>query len=166
MTELELTRTPGDRRAYALDGVGTLRLTGWGSSGATAEADGRSWTFARRGVVRKTTEAVDAAGAVCGTFVGNQLRRGGRLTWGEDEYVLRSASLSRERYALAAAGADDADEAPTFEGRSWGRRPVKVTVADPGALDPGLLLFTAFVVRGLAADAGASAGASTGAAAG
>lgn len=28
MTELELTRTPGDRRLYALDGVGTLRLDG------------------------------------------------------------------------------------------------------------------------------------------
>jgi hypothetical protein len=35
-------------------------------------------------------------------------------------------------------------------------------VDDPGAIEPGLLLFTAFVVRSLAEDAGgAAAGAST-----
>jgi hypothetical protein len=31
--------------------------------------------------------------------------------------------------------------------------------ADPGAIEPGLLLFAAFIVRGLAEDAGAAAGA-------
>jgi hypothetical protein len=46
-----------------------------------------------------------------------------------------------------------------FEGKGWGRRPVKVTVDDPRALDPGLLLFAAFVVRGLGEDASAAAGA-------
>jgi hypothetical protein len=34
---------------------------------------------------------------------------------------------------------------------------VKVTVEKPGAVEPGLLLFAVFVVRGLAEDAGATA---------
>ena len=33
-----------------------------------------------------------------------------------------------------------------------------MSVDDPGALDPGLLLFAAFVVRGLAEDASSAAG--------
>ena len=39
-----------------------------------------------------------------------------------------------------------------------------VSVEDPGALEPGLLLFAAFVVRGLAEDASSTAaGAASGA---
>jgi hypothetical protein len=48
---------------------------------------------------------------------------------------------------------------PSSIGRSWGRRPVRITVEDFAALEPGLLLFTAFVVRGLAEDAASAAGA-------
>ena len=49
MTELELERTPQDRRLYALDGVGTLRSEGLFSSSWSAEADGSSWRLVRRG---------------------------------------------------------------------------------------------------------------------
>jgi hypothetical protein len=49
MADLELTRTPSDRRLYVLEGVGALRLVGFGSRAATAEADGRSWRFAAAG---------------------------------------------------------------------------------------------------------------------
>jgi hypothetical protein len=158
MVDLELTRTRGDRRAYELSGIGMLRLAGWLSSGATAEADGRSWSFVRRGFLRATTEAVDSAGGVAGTFVANGLRRGGRLAWGDREYALRSASILRERYALTAGADRDAPELATIEGKSWGRRPVRLTVADPDALEHGLLLFVAFVVRRLAQDASSAAG--------
>jgi hypothetical protein len=51
--------------------------------------------------------------------------------------MLRPASRWRERYALA----EDDHELAAFEGKGWGRRRVKVTVDDPRALDPGLLLF-------------------------
>ena len=50
MTELELTRTRGDRRLYALEGIGTVRLEGMFARSATAEASGRSWHFSRRGL--------------------------------------------------------------------------------------------------------------------
>jgi hypothetical protein len=45
-----------------------------------------------------------------------------------------------------------------FDGRGWGRRPVMVGGDDAGAVEPGLLLFAASVVRGLAADASSAAG--------
>jgi hypothetical protein len=47
MADLELKRTPGDRRLYALEGVGTLHLKGFASRAATAEAGGRTWRIAR-----------------------------------------------------------------------------------------------------------------------
>src|SRR4029450_7672779 len=47
MPDLELTRTPGERRLYTLAGVGALRLQGLFSRAATADADGKTWRFAR-----------------------------------------------------------------------------------------------------------------------
>jgi len=164
MVDLELTRTPGDRRLYALEDVGTLRLEGWGSRRATAEAGGDSWHMARRGFWQRVIDATDASGAVAGEFEPRLMRRGGTLRWGDRELELRPASLWRQRYALA----DGDHELAVLDGKSWGRRPVKVTVEDPGAIEPGLLLFAAFVVRGLAEDASTAAGggAATAAAAG
>jgi hypothetical protein len=161
--DLELTRTKEDRRLYALEGVGTLRLEGWTSRRATAEAAGGSWQMARTGFWKNTINATDGFGSAVGEFEPRTLRRGGRLTWGGRELTLRPASVFRERYALA----DGERELVLLDGKSWGRRPVRVTLEDPSAIEPGLLLFAAFVVRGLAEDAASAAGgaaaASTGA---
>ena len=151
MTELELTRVPGERRAFELAGVGSLRLQGRLSRSARAEAGGRGWDLRRRGLLRATVWATDAAGTVAGEFRPRGLRRGGVLRWGDRELALRPASKWRERYALAHGDR----ELATFDGKGWGKRPVKVTVAED--MDPGLLLFTAYVVRQLAEDAAASA---------
>ncbi len=78
------------------------------------------------------------------------MRRGGTLRWVGSEFALRPASSWRERYALA----DGDRELAVIEGKGWGRRPVKIIVDDSEPIEPGLLLFTAFVVRGLAEDAG------------
>src|SRR4051812_26576381 len=101
MRELQLTRTPGDRRAYALEDVGTLRLEGWFARRATIDAGGRSWSVARRGVLTAVIEAHDASGTTAGTYRGRGLRRGGTLTWAGRDLTLRPASTWRERYALA-----------------------------------------------------------------
>ena len=50
-------------------------------------------------------------------------------------------------------------ELALLDGRGWGKRPVRVTVDDLAALEPGLLLFAAFVVHALAEDAGSAAAA-------
>ena len=161
MRDLELTRTRSDRRLYALDGVGTLRLHGWMGRSATAEAGSRTWGFARRGLFRAVVEATDATGAAAGEFAANGLRRGGVLRWGARELELRPASMWRERYALA----DGAQELATFSAKGWGSRPVTVSVDGAAAVEPGLLLFAAFVVHGLAEDAGATAATTAGTAA-
>ena len=157
MHELELTRTREDRRLYDLRGVGTLRLAGWGSRAATAEAGGRSWQIAARGIFRRMVTATDATGGTVGEFAPGTIRRGGTLRWAGRELTVRPASVWRERYALA----DGEAELAVFDGRGWGRRPVKVSIEDAAAIDPGLLLFTAFVVRGLAEDASGAAGGAT-----
>ena len=160
MTELELTRTSGNRRLYELEGVGTVQLEGLFSRRATAEANGTRWQFTRRGFWQRGVQASDVLGAAVGEFAPHGLRRGGALHWGGRELTLRPASSWRERYALA----DGEHELALLDGKGWGKRPVKVTVDEPGAVEPGLLLFAAFVVRGLAEDAGSTAAAGAGAA--
>jgi hypothetical protein len=157
MADLELKRTPGDRRLYSLEGVGKLRLKGFASRTATTEAGGSRWRITRHGFWRRVIQATDAAGTAVGEFEPRALRRGGTLRWAGRELALRPASHWRERYALA----DGDHELAILDGKGWGRRPVKVTVDDPEAVEPGLLLFAVFVVRGLAEDAGAAAQAAT-----
>jgi len=159
VTELELRRVSGERRLYALGDLGTLRLEGLLSRSATAVADASRWQINSRGFLRTLVRATDAgSGAVAGEFTPNSFRRGGALVWNGRELALRASSSWRERYALA----DGEDELATLEAKGWGKTPVKVTVGDLASSDPGLLLFAAFVVRGLAEDAaGAAAAVST-----
>jgi hypothetical protein len=155
--ELELTRTREDRRLYALDGVGTVRLRGWTSRDATIAVAGAEWAVERRGIFAATTTAYDAAGAEVGIFRARSIRRGGDLEWAGRPLTLRPASAWRERYALA----DGERELAVFDGKGWGKRPVKVTIADLAAVAPALLLFTAVVVRGLSEDSASAAGGAT-----
>lgn len=157
--EIELVRVPGDRRRYALGDLGTLRLEGLLMRAATAFAGDKTWRFARRGFWQREIEATDA-GEIIGAFTPRDIRRGGRLRWHETDYVLRPHSSWRERYVLTHSSRDIAlIEASGWWG--WGaRRPVRLNVDDLASVDPGLLLFTAFVVRSLAdaANANASSG--------
>jgi hypothetical protein len=154
MAELELTRSRDDRRLYEVAGVGTMRLGGIFSRGATAEAGTAAWSFDRRGFWQTRMEATDAAGTLVGGFDPRRLKRGGPLRWGGRDFELRPASRWKERYALA----DGQRELAVLDGRGWGKRPVKITIDDSGLVEPGLLLFAAFVVRGLAEDASTAAG--------
>ena len=157
MTELELTRTRGDRRLYALEGIGTLRLDGTFARSATAEAGRDTWRFTQRGFWRRVIQAADAAGTVVGEFLPRDIRRGGTLRWGRRELTLQPISPLRERYILTEGDRD----LVLIDGKSWGRRPVKVTLSDSAAIEPGLLLFATFVVRQLAVNAANNSSAST-----
>jgi hypothetical protein len=155
MVDLELIRTPYDRNRYAVEGVGALQLEGIFSSRATAEAAGQRWEIARRGFWRRL-EATDGTGDVIGTF-DPRLRGGGILCWYGRQLALRRAGMWRERYALAAPDREIA----FLDAKPWGRRPVAITVDEQTALDPGLLLYAAFVVRTLANDGSTAAVAAT-----
>ena len=76
---------------------------------------------------------------------------GNHVYWRDRRYTLHRASMWRERYALA----DGDEEIALLDAKGWGKRPVKIAVNHPSALDPGLLLFAAFVVRTLARDSSA-----------
>ena len=106
-------------------------------------------------------EATDAAGAEVGTFDPRTIRRGGTLIWGGRELALRPASRWKDRYALA----DGDRELAVLEGKGWGKRPVRITIDDPTEVEPGLLLFAVFVVRGLAEDTASASGAAASSAA-
>jgi hypothetical protein len=153
MGDLELARAQDDRRLYALDGVGTLRFErGLGGRRAIAEAGDRRWRLTTS-FWRRSVEATDESGSVVGTFDPRALRRGGALRWSGRDLQLRPASRWRERYALA----DGDRELVLLDAKGWGRRPVRVTLDDAAEVGPGLVLFAAFVVRGLAEDASATA---------
>lgn len=149
MADLVLTRT--DKRVYSLEGVGTLRLQKMFWNAATAEAGGRSWRFVRRGWFRRSIEATDESGQPVGMFEGNRgWRRGGTVRWEGRDFTLRSRSTWKaQRFVLL----DGDREVAVLDGKASDRRPVTVSVDEPGALDAGLLLFVAFVVRGLTLDA-------------
>jgi hypothetical protein len=149
MIELELTRTPHDRRLYRLDGVGTLRLGGFLSGGAIAEAGDGTWRFSWRGWSRRAIDATDLEGVMAGEFAPRDFRRGGTLVWRGRELTLRPVTALREHYVLN----DGVDELARVEGKGWGRRPVRVWLDRPDALEPGLLLFTTFVASELAIQA-------------
>lgn len=109
--------------------------------------------MARKGILKPAVQASDAAGFVIGEFTPKAIRRGGSLRWGDRELTLGPASAWRERYALA----DGDRELALLDGKGWGKRPVKITIENLAAVDHGLLLFAAYVVRGLAEDAGSGA---------
>ena len=157
LIDLELVRSPDDRRAYALGDVGRLRVTGFWARNATAEAGDRSWQLVRTSMWTTASTATDDHGVEAGRFAPRTIRRGGTLTWGARSYELQPASTFSERYALVEDGA----EVARFTGKAWGRKRVVISVDQRWRLDPGLLLYAAFVVRGLAEDASASAGGST-----
>jgi hypothetical protein len=94
-------------------------------------------------------QATDARGSVVGEFRPRDVRRGGTLEWAGRKLTLRTASSWRERYALA----DGDEELVILDGKSWGHRPVSVSIAGGQAVEPGLLLFACFVVRQLAVNA-------------
>ena len=158
MAELALTRSSGDKRRYELDGIGTLRLGGWASRWATAMAGERKWGLARRGILKSVIQATEPDGTVVGEIEGRSLKRGGSLRWEEHADALEPDSRWKEHYALV----DGERRLATLEGKGWGKRPVRVELADDERIDPGLVLFAAFVVRALAEDA-SSAGAAAGA---
>ena len=96
MTELELIRTPGDRRRYALEDIGTIHLEGLFARSANAEAGSDHWQFVRSGFWQRVMQATDATGNVVGEFRPRDLRRGGTLEWaGRDAHASPGQQLAR-----------------------------------------------------------------------
>ena len=160
MNELELARSAADRRLYVLEGVGTLRFDGPGSRRAEAEAGAERWRFARP-TFRQAIAATEAGGGDVGDFAPRALRGGGALRWRGYEYALRATGFTRQRYELV----DGTRTLAVIDPKGWGKRPVKLLVGELDAVEPGLLLFAAFVAHLLAGDSAAAAAGGSSAAA-
>jgi hypothetical protein len=143
---VQLTPISRRRRLYALECVGTLRLTGWASRTATAEGGGRAWRFTYRGLRQPVVVAADDTGTVVGEFRACAPHLGGVLRWFDRALALGPDSLWRDRYVLA----EDDRRLATIEGRAWGDCPVNIRVDGAADIGPGLLLFAVFVVGRLA----------------
>ena len=155
--DLELVRDPDDRRRFALDGVGALRLEGFGRRRATIEAGGQTWQAAPTGFWKRTVVATDAAGRTVAEFEPRRVKQGGALRVGARELRIAPASKFKQCYALK-----DGDlELALLDAKGWGKRPVRVTVDDPGAVEPMVLLLAAFLARRMAEDASAAVAATT-----
>ena len=149
MPELELSRDPDDRHRYVLDGVGALRLEGFGRRRATIEAQGRTWQAAPTGFWKRNVIATDAAGGTVAEFEPRRVKSGGALRVGARELRIEPASRWKQRYALK----DGDRELALLEAKGWGKRPVRVTVDDTSAVEPMVLLLAAFLTRRMAEDA-------------
>jgi hypothetical protein len=147
--ERELIRDPDDRRRFALDGVGALRLEGFGRRRATIEAGGQTWQAAPTGLWKRNVVATDAAGQTVAEFEPKRVKFGGALRVGARELEIAPASTWKQRYALK----DGNRELALLEAKGWGKRPVRVTIEDPAAVEPMVLLLAAFLARRMAEDA-------------
>jgi hypothetical protein len=149
---LELTRIPGERRAYRLGDKGSFRFGGFFSHRARAIAGGLEFTIGSPRPWSRVIEALAADESLLGRFEPRHVRRGGTLHWRGVDYALRPTSAT-ERYVLRDAIGDIA----TARGSSWPgwrrQRPDAVLDVIRADVDDALLLFLAYVVRALAARA-------------
>ena len=76
------------------------------------------------------------------------MRRSETLRWGDRHLSLRPDAAPGGGYVLR----DGERPLATMTPKREGKRPLRVVVEDP-AIDPGLLLFTAFVVQAYSDDA-------------
>lgn len=157
MPELRLRRDSKDRKRYAIDGVGEMRLGKWYQRGATiASESGGSWEL-KSGRWNQALTATDASGGVAATYEPRgALKRGGEIALGagSETYELKPSSNWRNRYALWSGE----DELAAVETKGWSGKEVAVDVSNGVSPDALLLLMACYLVRRFGEDDAASAG--------
>jgi hypothetical protein len=137
-------------REYQFVGVGTLALHGVFSRSATATAGATRWEFQRRGglVTRPSYVALDAAGARVGEF-SKGVFTFGSVRWEDRTLTIGSAVTIGSRYVFD----EDGQELALIESNRWAQASKRVMINPNVELDPGLLLFAAFVAYRIPRDA-------------
>ena len=148
MTQVELLQDPGDEDRWVLPGVGSFLRTGRVSRAATAEAGGRRWSIKRVGLVRAGFTASDETGAVVGEIRNRISGRNDRLRWAGRDLRLVDDGPRLWGYALY----DGEHRLALMTPKRRGKRQLDVVIEDP-SVDPGLLLFQAFIVQAYEDDA-------------
>jgi hypothetical protein len=142
VAELELRPDPKDRRRLVLDGVGSLRLGGWGRRDVQVTAGERRYTFAGAAFSSRV-RVLDEQGAEVGSYVPRSLGRGGVLRVGTRELLLhRRVGLLRTLYRLC----EGTRELAVLQPRG-SLRPMRITAEGLAGIDPVVLLLAAYVAR-------------------
>jgi hypothetical protein len=156
MRELQLIRSPDDKRRLDLHGVGSVRFENtWGTKLCLSAPGHVDWRIAGR-ARRGATTATDATGAVVATLVGRRVEHGHRAL---DVTTPHQGIFERRPpFVLVEGDREMARVAPQV----WSEKPVDVTLMDEefAAEQPQLLLFALWVACRIAASrqAGAAAG--------
>lgn len=148
MRQVELLQDPGDKDRWVLPGVGSFLRTGRVSRAATAEAGERRWSIKRFGLVRTGFNASDEAGTVVGEVRNPISGRSDRLRWAGCDLRLVRDGPRLWGYALC----DGDRRLAVMTPKRRGRRQLDVVLEDP-SVDPGLLLFQAFIAQAYEDDA-------------
>ncbi len=156
MHEGTLTRSVEDRRRFELEGYGWLRSEGWLSHKAeSGSTTGAGWRFEPTGWTGGRAEALDA---MSGLPVGDYRRTGsfrqrGTVTWGARSYELTGVGWGGQRFQLTSGGTILVE----LKARSWGRSRVTLTIDESLDREPGLVLFTCWLVQLLLEQSSAAA---------
>jgi hypothetical protein len=152
---LEVTRDSGDKRRFVLSSVGTVTRGKFWNDPSMLEAPGHpTWQVTNKKLFKPVFVAVDAEGVEQARFMLGSLE----LTVGE-----RSLHLERTPAGWFTRAGDhrlveEGRDLVGFAPRTWGKRPVSVTVHDERLLgQPMLLLFAAFAADQFSASPKAAA---------
>jgi hypothetical protein len=153
--ELVLRRSHDDRHRYDVDGVGSLRYGGWASRRAEMRpVDGPALAVAPRGLMSRSADATTAAGEPIGEFAHQRkLTHGGTVEWRGRTLTLRSEAFLTSRYALV----DGSSVLLEVRASGWGRTPARAVLGGE-LLEPGLVLFTLWLVNDFVAQDSSSGG--------
>jgi hypothetical protein len=155
MRELQLTRSPDDKRRLDLPGVGSVRFENmWGTKLCFSSAGGAEWRIAgrRRGPV----EVRDALGTTVATIDGRRATQGDRHV----DVITPHQGLLERRPPFVLLEGDR--ELARVASRVWDEKPIDVTVLDEDFVsrEPMLFLVALYAANRIASSRQAAAAAS------
>jgi hypothetical protein len=155
MRELQLTRSPGDKRQLELPGVGSIRFENRLGTTATIAAAGCGDWHMSRGLFRGPTIATDAAGVTVAQITRSGVESAGRVLVPTTPH--QGPLDRRPPFMLVEGERELARIAPHV----WNENPLDVTVLDDvfAERDPQLFLFALYAANLIASSRMASAAA-------
>jgi hypothetical protein len=154
--ELQLVRSPDDKRRLDLPGVGHVRFESrWGNKLVLAAPDRGEWRVAGRLMFRSETTATDAAGTTVARIVGNGVEYGDRAI----HVTTPHQGLLEHRPPFLIV--ENERELARVASQLWSEKPLDVTILDEEFVesDPLLFLLALYTAQLIAASRSAAASA-------
>jgi hypothetical protein len=146
--ETQISRDPENKGRWVLPDVGAVRFPRRWKNEVLIEVPGElPWKSNGKALSKGTSEAVDTGGQVRATF--HREGGAGRITYGDRGLAVTGGETSWTERRSPLALTEGGRELISFESVAWGRRPIRVTIADERAVaaDPQLILFGAYAAH-------------------